>query len=109
MADSGLETPARKKRKRREKKRKWEWTITNTEGIEADIDINDDTEMKDERTPVTAIKSDKTPITATIWREVSVTDSEMSEVDDLKRSFSVESLTDSEVSQDERPGTSQSL
>jgi len=107
MADSGLETPARKKRKR-EKKRKWEWTITNTEGVEENLEINEDTDMRDERTPVTAIKTEKSPNTA-IWREVSVTDSEMSEVDGTTRSFSVEFETDSEVSQDERPGTSQSL
>ncbi|KAH8601041.1 hypothetical protein B0O99DRAFT_297475 [Bisporella sp. PMI_857] len=104
MADSGLETPARRKRKRREKKRKWEWTITNTDG---ETEIGQEIEMTD-KTPITAIKVDKTPNTA-VWREVSVTDSEMSEADGPARRPSVESETGSEMSLDERPGTSQSL
>jgi len=106
MADSELETPARRKRKRREKKRKWEWTITSTDGItEPGQENGPEVEMTD-RTPVTAIKMEKTPNTA-IWREVSVTDSETSESEG--RRFSVESETGSEMSRDERPGTSQSL
>jgi len=96
MADSGLESPARRRRKRKEKKRKWEWTITNvdseaTEGVE-----------ENGQTPVTAIRVENTPNTA-VWREVSVstTDSEMSEVEDMRMG----STTSSEIS-DDRPGTS---
>jgi hypothetical protein len=100
MADSELETPARRKRKRREKKRKWEWTITNTDG-----DGEQDVEMTD-KTPVTAIKLEKTPNTAIFMREVSVsTGSETSDAEDRRRGFSVDSSSCS----DERPGTSQSL
>jgi len=96
MADSGLETPARKKRKRKEKKRNWEWTIPKT-----DEDAAKDVAMKDE-TPVTAVKI---PTTA-IWREVSVsTGSETSDGEDRQRCHSVESSAGS----DDRPGTSQSL
>lgn len=106
MADSDLETPARRKRKRREKKRKWEWTITNADGTTEPGQKNGvEVEMTD-RTPVTAIKIEKTPNTA-IWREVSITDSETSEAEG--RRFSVESETGSEMSLDDRPGTSQSL
>jgi hypothetical protein len=97
MADSGLETPARKKRKRKEKKRKWEWTITNND-TEMGQDVTDET-------PITAIKVEKTPCTA-IWREVSVsTSSETSDADDRRRDLSVESSSAS----DERPASSQSL
>lgn len=83
MADSELETPARRKRKRREKKRKWEWTITNT-----DSESTQDVEMADE-TPVTSVKTaiqiDDTPTTAS-WREVSVsTGSEVSDIEDRRR------------------------
>lgn len=100
MADSELETPARRKRKRKEKKRKWEWTITNT-----DVDREQDVEMSD-MTPVTAIKIDKTPNTAVYMRELSVsTGSETSESEDRRRDCSVESS----ICSDERPGTSQSL
>jgi len=112
MADSGLETPARKKRKRKDKKRKWEWTITNTEAM---IEEGQDTEMTmttmTERTPLTAFKVEKTPNTAIFLRDMSVTDSEMSDAEGDPRRLSLGSATDSEVSQntDERPGTSQSL
>lgn len=113
MADSGLETPARKKRKQREKKRKWEWTITNTDSVT--IQGSEDLEMASasgtgEKTPLTAFTVEKTPNTA-VWREVSVTDSEMSEADDPRR-LSVDSVSDSDTdrSGDEpRPGSSQSL
>jgi hypothetical protein len=103
MADSELETPARRKRKRKDKKRKWEWTITN-----ADASGEQDTEMND-ATPITAVRTairiTDTPRTA-IWREVSVsTSSEASDTEDMRREGSFGSST----SLDERPGTSHSL
>jgi hypothetical protein len=106
MADSGLETPARKKRKRKDKKRKWEWTITNTDGMMED-DKDADMTMGTEKTPLTAIMVEKTPNTAIFIRDESITDSEMSEAEDPRRS-SIGSATDSEAEQS-RPGTSHSV
>jgi hypothetical protein len=120
MADSGLETPASKKRKRREKKRKWEWTISTSGDMGADDD------MPIGRTPLTAMQIEKTPITA-IRRGASVSeaeDSEMSEAEERyepEKSFepdffggsqdgSISSdFTMSSVESFERPMTSQSL
>lgn len=106
MAESELETPATRKRKRKEKKRKWEWTITSTEG--------DDEEERTpvNKTPLTAVRMEKTPNTA-IWRgsSVSTTDSEMSDVEEGRFVGSCIDPTDSEMSSsdDQRPGSSQSL
>jgi hypothetical protein len=127
MADSGLETPASKKRKRREKKRKWEWTITTTGDM-----TEDDDSTPIGRTPLTAMQIEKTPITA-IRRGASVSeDSEMSEAEERyepEKSFepeffggsqdgsvqssdlsvSSEMVLSSSESESERPMTSQSL
>jgi len=119
MAESGLETPGARKRRRKDKKRKWRWTIGNGE--------DSDTEM----TPTTAIESP--PITS-VWRpkstdphaafsaadqyqqqgqlpcESATEDSEMSEADQYeRRGQSLDLLSDSEISEDNRPGTSHSL
>jgi len=107
MAESDLETPGTRKRKRKEKKRKWEWTITSAEGDseEENTPVN--------KTPVTAVRMEKTPDTA-IYREASVsstTDSEMSEVGEGRFVGACIDPTDSEMSSsdDQRPGSSQSL
>ncbi|KAG9248596.1 hypothetical protein BJ878DRAFT_412363 [Calycina marina] len=112
MADSELETPARRKRKRREKKHKWEWTITSTDGIAEPRQENGTGELEQtDLTPITAANIEKTPTTA-IWREVSVTDSETSTEGDRRGSVESE-MSSSEMSLemtlDERPGTNQSL
>ncbi|TVY52881.1 hypothetical protein LSUE1_G010320, partial [Lachnellula suecica] len=109
MAESDLETPGARKRKRKEKKRKWEWTITSTEGgdgSEAEV-------TPVSKTPVTAVRVEKTPNTA-IWRGASVssnTDSEMSDVEEGRFVGACVDATDEEMSSsdDQRPGSSQSL
>lgn len=119
MAESGLETPATKKRKRKEKKRKWEWTISSTEG-----ETEDQMEPAG-RTPLTALQLQRTPITA-IRRAVSVSEDSASEVSEAEERYAPSVSEDSEMSErddwnsvhteaqtwgggDERPMSSQSL
>lgn len=98
MADSGLETPAIKKRKRKDKKRKWEWTL----GADRDREEEEPT-LNHIKTPLTALRMEATPITA-IRRGVSVsTDGSEDEGryqpnvsgDDEEQDMRSESMTDS--------------
>lgn len=92
MAESGLETPATKKRKRKEKKRKWEWTISSVEG-----ETEDQMEPVG-RTPLTALQLQRTPITA-IRRAVSVSEDSASEVSEAEERYEQSASEDSEMSE----------
>jgi hypothetical protein len=135
MAESGLETPAIRRRKRKDKKRKWRWTIGGDDTEE--IDGNEDTNLPTaiESTPITTVYMGRSadgneadqesgeihsalPPEEDMPEEITIvvredsqdlsTDSDMPEFQHL-RTHSLET-TDSEMSDaDERPGTSQSL